>query len=112
MDAAKRGVSPEHLPSLTRHVHHHVHMALKALGGDGVPTVGSVAGRQAKPWRARSRLYRSRSLQVNTHLKALVEIYTIHIFVETSDIKIRYFFKTTEFVSLKTFLTVKCGYFS
>merc|ERR1719379_1917908 len=25
MEAAKRGVSPEHLPSLTRHVHHHVH---------------------------------------------------------------------------------------
>merc|ERR1719453_2136006 len=25
VEAAKRGVSPEHLPSLTRHVHHHVH---------------------------------------------------------------------------------------
>merc|ERR1719487_809292 len=25
MGAAKRGVSPENLPSLTRHVHHHVH---------------------------------------------------------------------------------------
>merc|ERR1719453_1003898 len=39
MDAAKRGVSPEHLPSLTRHVHHHVHshhhVGDEASGEDG-----------------------------------------------------------------------------
>ena len=31
-----------------------------------------------KCWRARSRLYRSQSLQVNTHWKAFFEIYKIH----------------------------------
>ena len=33
---------------------------------------------------ARSRLYRSQILQVNTHVKALAEIYTIHSFAQVS----------------------------
>merc|ERR1719440_311177 len=36
MEAAKRGVSPERLPSLTRHVHHHVH-SHHHVGEDGAP---------------------------------------------------------------------------
>ena len=37
---------------------------------------------------ARSRLYRSRFLQVNTRWKALAEIYTMHSFAPLSDLKI------------------------
>ena len=36
--------------------------------------------RTGKLYRARSRLYRSRSLQANTHLTALAEIYKMHSF--------------------------------
>ena len=36
---------------------------------------------------ARSRLYRSRILQVNTHWKALAEIYTMHSFAPLSNLK-------------------------
>ena len=41
-----------------------------------------------KLWRARSRLYRRRFLQIKTHLKALADIYTIHTFAQISDLKI------------------------
>ena len=44
--------------------------------------------RAGKLYRARSRLYRSRSLQVYTHMKALAEIYTIHSFAPFSMLKI------------------------
>merc|ERR1719240_1454186 len=37
MDAAKRGVSPDRLPSLTRHVHHHVH-SHHTVGEEGAPS--------------------------------------------------------------------------
>ena len=37
-----------------------------------------------KLWEARSRLYRSRILQVNTRWKALSEIYTMHSFAPFS----------------------------
>ena len=37
---------------------------------------------------ARSRLYRSRFLQVNTRWKALAEIYTMHSFAPLSNLKI------------------------
>jgi len=36
MEAAKRGVSPDRLPQLTRHVHHHVH-SHHNVGEDGAP---------------------------------------------------------------------------
>ena len=36
---------------------------------------------------ARSRLYRRRFLQVNTHWKALAEIYTMHSFAPFSNLK-------------------------
>ena len=39
-------------------------------------------------FRARSRLYRSQILQVNTRWKALVEIYTMHSFAPFSNLKI------------------------
>ena len=39
-------------------------------------------------WAARSRLYRSRFLQVNTRWKALAEIYTMHSFAPFSNLKI------------------------
>ena len=39
-------------------------------------------------YRARSRLYRSQILQVNTRWKALAEIYTIHSFAPFSNLKI------------------------
>ena len=35
----------------------------------------------------RSRLYRRRILQVNTLVKALAEIYTLHTFAPVSDLK-------------------------
>ena len=38
-------------------------------------------------FRARSRLYRSQILQVNTRWKALVEIYTMHSFAPFSNLK-------------------------
>ena len=38
--------------------------------------------------RARSRLYRSQNLQVNTRWKALAEIYTMHSFAPLSNLKI------------------------
>ena len=41
-----------------------------------------------KPWRARSRLYRSHILHVNTRWKALAEIYTMHSFAPFSNLKI------------------------
>ena len=44
--------------------------------------------RAAKLWRARSRLYRSQILQVNTRWKALAEIYTMHSFAPVSNLKI------------------------
>ena len=37
---------------------------------------------------ARSRLYRSQNLQVNTRWKALAEIYTMHSFAPLSNLKI------------------------
>ena len=39
-----------------------------------------------EPFRARSRLYRSQILQVNTRWKALVEIYTMHSFAPFSNL--------------------------
>ena len=45
-------------------------------------TWGIYTRRAGKLYKARSRLYQSQSLQVNTHVKALVEIYTIHSFAQ------------------------------
>ena len=44
--------------------------------------------RSGKLYRARSRLYRSQILQVNTRWKALAEIYTMHSFAPLSNLKI------------------------
>ena len=41
-----------------------------------------------KLYRARSRLYRSHILQVNSRWKALAEIYTMHSFAPLSNLKI------------------------
>ena len=41
---------------------------------------GICTRRAGKLYKARSRLYRSQILQVNTHVKALAEIYIIHSF--------------------------------
>ena len=41
-----------------------------------------------KLWTARSRLYRSRLLQVNTRLRALDELYKIYVLLHRSDISI------------------------
>merc|ERR1719453_55042 len=51
MEAAKRGVSPEQLPSLTRHVHHHVH-SHHHVGEDGQP-VGEDGGDTQRFWAER-----------------------------------------------------------
>ena len=55
-------------------------------------TRGSVCDRQcdlwSKLWGARSRLYRSRFLQLNTRWKALAEIYTMPSFAPFSYLKI------------------------
>ena len=39
-------------------------------------------------YRARSRLYRSRILKVNMHLKALAEIYTMHSFAQLCNLNL------------------------
>ena len=44
--------------------------------------------RTVELFRARSRLYRSHILQVNTRWKALAEIYTMHSFAPISNLKI------------------------
>ena len=46
------------------------------------------AARSGKLYRARSRLYRGQSLQVNMRLKALAEIYTMHSFAQLCTLKI------------------------
>ena len=43
------------------------------------PKFGMGIEANSKPWRARSRLYRRRLLQVNTRWKALDEIYKIYM---------------------------------
>ena len=45
----------------------------------------SPRARTSEPHRARSRLYRSQILQVNTRWKALAEIYTLHSFAPFSN---------------------------
>ena len=45
-------------------------------------TWGICTRRAGKRYRAHSRLYRSQILRVDTHLKALAEIYTIHYFAQ------------------------------
>ena len=50
------------------------------------PPAVSQYPRRAKLWRACSRFYRNRFMQVNTHLKALAEIYTIHTFPRISNL--------------------------
>ena len=52
-----------------------------------VLTWGICTRRAGKLYRARYRRHRSRSLQLNTHLKALAEIYTIHSFAPHSNLK-------------------------
>ena len=44
--------------------------------------------RTGKLWRARSRLYRSQTLQVNMRLKALAEIYTKHSFAQLCNLNV------------------------
>ena len=51
-------------------------------------TWGICTRRAGKLYRARSRLYRSRFLQVNMRWKALAEIYTMHSFAPFSMLKI------------------------
>ena len=51
-------------------------------------TWGICPRRAGKLYKARSRLYRSQSLQVNTRWKALAEIYTMHSFAPLSNLKI------------------------
>ena len=51
-------------------------------------TWGICTRRAGKLYRARSRLYRRRFLQVNTRWKALAEIYTMHSFAPFSMLKI------------------------
>ena len=49
---------------------------------------GSVIIKAGKLYKARSRLYRSQFLQVNTRWKALTEIYTMHSFAPFFNLKI------------------------
>ena len=49
-------------------------------------------------WAARSQLYRSQILQLNTRWKALAEIYTMHSFAPFSNLKI--FVKIAEFYAV------------
>ena len=51
-------------------------------------TWGICTRRAGKLYKARSRLYRRRFLQVNTRWKALAEIYTMHSFAPLSNLKI------------------------
>ena len=51
-------------------------------------TWGICTRRAGKLYKARSRLYRSQILQVNTRWKALAEIYTMHSFAPLSNLKI------------------------
>ena len=51
-------------------------------------TWGMCTRRAGKLYKARSRLYRRRVLQVNTRWKALAEIYTMHSFAPLSNLKI------------------------
>ena len=52
-----------------------------------IPRTWEICTRRAgKLYRARYRRHRSRSLQLNTHLKALAEIYTIHPFAPLSNL--------------------------
>ena len=57
-------------------------------GGRECDTWGICTRRAGKLYRARSRLYRSQILQVNTRWKALAEIYTMHSFAPLSNLKI------------------------
>ena len=60
----------------------------------GVGTAGRVTVVRVLPLRARSRLYRGRILQVNMRLKALAEIYTMHL---CTDLKSHFSKKLLEF---------------
>ena len=51
-------------------------------------TWGICTRRAGKLYKARSRLYRRRFLQVNTRWKALAEIYTMHSFAPFFNLKI------------------------
>ena len=62
-----------------------VNMAVYSTPEGGMGSGGGC--RQAKIWRARSLLYRSRFSEVSTHLEALAEIYTIRTFAQISYIK-------------------------
>ena len=63
-----------------------------SLQCEGACTRSSVCDRKcdlwSELWGARSRLYRSRFLQLNTRWKALAEIYTMHSFAPFSNLKI------------------------
>ena len=60
--------------------------------------------RAGKLYKARSRLYRSQNLQVNTRWKALAEIYTMHSFAPLSNlnffVKIRQNFFAIELMNI------------
>ena len=65
-----------------------------AHSGTGTPMIlatslytwGICTLRAGKLYRARSRLYRSQILQLNTHVKTLAEIYTKHSFALLSNL--------------------------
>ena len=51
-------------------------------------TWGICTRRAGKLYKARSRLYRSQTLQVNLRLKALAEIYTMHSFAQLCNLNL------------------------
>ena len=59
--------------------------------------LGVCTRRAGKLYKARSRLDRSQILQVNTRLKALAEIYTMHSFAPLSNLKL--LLKIAEFLN-------------
>ena len=63
-----------------------IQYSLHSLPKSAPPAAGFASGPPGRLYRARSRLYRSQILQVNTRWKALAEIYTMHSFAPFSNL--------------------------